>query len=185
MTSHPLAISVSPSTLELSQGSLSTVQKITVTNAGTDSITVHSAPMAVLQTAGGCGVGKANPHWMTISRIGKLAPGQSRVSTVIIHAPSGYNGDIAAVFSGKAASHITGDGGTVEASVAAQFIIHGHGSARVPMCHAPKAIPPVTHGLLTLRDVLIALGIVVVLAIVAAIIGRRIRQPRPPRWINL
>jgi hypothetical protein len=164
MPRAPLAVRVSPLKFTLAKGVLDTVQHVTVTNAGTDPITVHSSAMTVLQAHGGCGTVPA-PDWVTVSAIGELSPGQSRVATITVHAPQGYDGDVAGVFTAVGHSPAHGSGGTLEASVGAQVVIDATGTGTAPVCVPPRALPRPRNG----TDTTLIAGLVLAGAVLCAV----------------
>ena len=159
----PVALSVTPLRTVLPQGVRQATEKITVTNAGNGPITVSSRPMSVLATRGGCGVEPA-PHWMTISSVGTLQPGQSRTAVVHMNAPAGVNADIAAVFIATGTPGGS-SGGHAAAGIGSQVIVQGRGTSTAPVCsrHHPVAAPAghagLTGPLIIGGLVLVALGV--------------------------
>ena len=175
MTRAPLALTVTPLRTVLPQGVHTATEKITVTNSGTAPFAVHATPMDVMAVKGGCGVSPAPAHWLSISHIGVLQPGQSKVATVDLHAPAGINTDVAAVFVATAPS--AGPGGHAGGGVGTQFIVTGRGTSTAPVCsHHAKAVPPAGGGL---SGVALAGAVgLALLAVVAVLAVARLRRHR-------
>lgn len=189
----PLALRVSPVKTELPAGWLHATEHVTLTNAGTQPITVTTAPITVHQAAQGCGVGGSN-GWLSISdRTLQLAPGQSRTVTVTIDAPHTAIGstDLAAVFTAHGTESVNGSNVAVEGAVGSQFIITAKGSqVHAPICvtthlaHRAAALPH--PGGSSPVDGLAGIAVIVAITGAATAVGirtwrKRRRSPRRRR----
>lgn len=183
MPPTPLSITVSPVKVDLPAGQLHATEHVTLTDNGTQPITVSAVPVTVHQAAHGCGVGGTTTWLRVTPQAVYLAPGQVKTVAVRISAPRTAHGttDLTAVFTahGQAAS---GSNVAVEGAVGSQFIVTATGRTHAPVCvHAQPHLAASTTGASgTGTAGTLALIAVLVVAVIGCLIGfrRELRKRR-------